>query len=137
MSNISVDEIIDLTADAFTIPRDEIRGLAGKTHRITWERFSRVCAASLCRRHTDATWSAVISKLGMAKGGEQFYQMRGRIAYFEVECRKYPFLAKIVSEIEMEIDRIHDARMDEIEVYKTTLVQGDTSNSSCRLLTNH
>jgi hypothetical protein len=113
VSNVTLNEIIDLTADAFSISRREFRAKGKPKHRVCWEQFARHCALMLARRHTTAGWGTIAKALGSSVGGKQQGGAEGAVERFEQEVEKYPLLRAIVADIEQRIDAIHELRSEQ------------------------
>lgn len=112
MSNVTLDEVIDLTADAFGISRKELRN-AHKPKRVSWKTYARYCAMMLALRHTQHGSWAIRTALGMTGGGSQARDLAMIVKRIEAEIAESRTLASVIEGIERRIEIVHEARVDE------------------------
>lgn len=112
MSNVTLDEIVDLTADAFSVPRDEMRR-KGQTKHVSWRTYARYCAVMLGRRHTEVGPWTLRKALGMTGGGTQVANFYRLLERFEQEAEDYPVLKAIIDKIEDRIEALHESRVSD------------------------
>jgi hypothetical protein len=132
MSNVTLPEIIDLTADAFSVPcADMRRQPKDRRKHVSWLTYARYCAAMLARRHTTVGLYSIRKALGMTFGGSQVKQFEDMLDRFEEEARQYPVLSRLIAEVEGRIDQIHESRVDE---YVTASALKKNSSRAPRVL---
>lgn len=116
MSNVTVREIVNLTADAFSVPRKAMCETGLNQWRVTWRKFARLAAVVLARRHTTATWSRIAAELGEKRWGRQQAGMKRAAEHFESDMVQHPRLAAIIREIEDRIDELHEQRLGAVRI---------------------
>lgn len=110
MSDVTLNEVIDLVADGFSIPRHAFRA-KGPFHHLSWEQLAKHCATTLARKHTQASWKAIATALCTAVGGRDGKASKAACERFERDVERYEVLRRIVDSIEDRIDEIHEKRV--------------------------
>jgi hypothetical protein len=145
MSNVTLDEILDFTAAAFSVPKQELlwppKNKAA-AWRLSWAKYAWICAVAMAREHTNYSYVRIAQDLGREiKGGRMHDVLRQDVNEFFHEVRKYAALRAIVERVEGQIELAHELRLNSHErpgkVGKVPVDHEAILRRCCEELTNH
>lgn len=119
MSNITLAEIYQLTADAYGLMPADLRKPIRRTRgQLPLHAYARWCAGMLARRHTEASWKAIVECAGRVNGRDAQATERAGVARLEALAETDMLHWMAVAKIEEAIDELHERRCAEIPQIK-------------------